>query len=58
VSGGGEMIFEGSISSLKHFKEDVREIAAGQECGIGLEGWEDFQAGDYMETFRREREEI
>ncbi|HYT13540.1 MAG TPA: translation initiation factor IF-2 [Candidatus Nitrosopolaris sp.] len=58
VSGGGEMIFEGSISSLKHFKEDVREMPAGQECGIGLEGWEDFQAGDYMETFRREREEI
>jgi translation initiation factor IF-2 len=58
VSGGEEPLFEGPISSLKHFKEDVREMAAGQECGIGLEGWEDFQAGDYMETFRREREEI
>src|SRR5207245_4288285 len=41
VSGGGEMIFEGSISTLKHFKEDVRERSAGQECGIGREGWED-----------------
>ncbi len=58
VGGGDEVLFEGPITSLKHFKEDVREMSAGQECGIGLEGWEDFQAGDYMETFRREREEI
>jgi translation initiation factor IF-2 len=58
VSASDEPLFEGGISSLKHFKEDVREVTAGQECGIGLQGWEDFQAGDYMETFRREREEI
>jgi translation initiation factor IF-2 len=43
---------------LKHFKEDVREMPAGQECGIGLEGFEDFQTGDTMETYRLEREEI
>src|SRR5437667_2191643 len=53
-----EQVFEGRISSLKHFKEDVREMPAGQECGIGLEGWEDFQPGDTMETYRLEREEI
>ncbi len=53
-----EMIHEGRINSLKHFKEDVREMLAGQECGIGLEGWEDFQPGDTMETYRLEREEI
>ncbi|HEY0829946.1 MAG TPA: translation initiation factor IF-2 [Candidatus Dormibacteraeota bacterium] len=53
-----EMIHEGRINSLKHFKEDVREMPAGQECGIGLEGWEEFQAGDTMETYRLEREEI
>ncbi|HKW06320.1 MAG TPA: translation initiation factor IF-2 [Candidatus Dormibacteraeota bacterium] len=53
-----QMIHEGRINSLKHFKEDVREMPAGQECGIGLEGWEDFQAGDTMETYRLEREEI
>src|SRR5216110_1303474 len=53
-----EQVFEGRISSLKHFKEDVREMPAGQECGIGLEGWEDFQPGDSMETYRLEREEI
>ena len=53
-----EMIHEGRINSLKHFKEDVREMPAGQECGIGLESWEDFQPGDSMETYRLEREEI
>src|SRR6267378_6631862 len=55
---GKEMVFEGRISSLKHFKEDVREMPAGQECGIGLEGFEAFQPGDTMETYRLEREEI
>jgi translation initiation factor IF-2 len=55
---GREMVFEGKVNSLKHFKEDVREMLAGQECGIGLEGYEAFQAGDTMETYRLEREEI
>src|SRR5229473_1551982 len=55
---GREMVFEGKINSLKHFKEDVREMVAGQECGIGLEGYEAFQTGDTMETYRLEREEI
>ena len=55
---GGNQIFEGRITSLKHFKEDVREMAAGQECGIGLEGYDSFEAGDLMETFRLEREEL
>src|SRR5437870_5379019 len=53
-----EMVHEARINSLKHFKEDVREMPAGQECGIGLEGWEDFQPGDTMEPYRLEREEI
>jgi translation initiation factor IF-2 len=56
--GVGQQVWEGRITSLKHFKEDVREIVAGQECGIGLEGFEDFQPGDTMETYRLEREEI
>jgi translation initiation factor IF-2 len=58
LSRGKEQVFEGRINSLKHFKEDVREMPAGQECGIGLEGFETFEAGDSMETFRLEREEI
>ena len=56
---GRDQVWEGRINSLKHFKEDVREMVAGQECGIGLEGgFEGFQAGDTMESFRLEREEI
>jgi translation initiation factor IF-2 len=55
---GKEQIHEGRISSLKHFKEDVREMPAGQECGIAVEGYEAFVAGDTMETYRLEREEL
>src|SRR5919202_967456 len=55
---GRDQIWEGRISSLKHFKEDVREMVAGQECGIGLGGFEGFEAGDTMESFRLEREEV
>ena len=58
LSRGGNQIHEGRITSLKHFKEDVREMAAGQECGIGLEGFDTFEPGDLMETFRLEREEL
>jgi len=39
------------IASLKRFKEDVREVAQGYECGIGLEGFEDFQEGDIFEAY-------
>jgi translation initiation factor IF-2 len=55
---GREMVFEGRINSLKHFKDDVREMQAGQECGIGLEGFEAVEPGDVIETYRLEREEI
>jgi translation initiation factor IF-2 len=58
LSRGREQLFEGRVSSLKHFKEEVREMIAGQECGIGLEGFEDVQAGDTIECFRLEREEL
>jgi translation initiation factor IF-2 len=55
---GREQVWEGRIRSLKHYKEDVREMTAGDECGVGLEGFEGFEAGDVMETFRLELEEI
>jgi translation initiation factor IF-2 len=55
---GREQVWEGRINSLKHFKDDVREMVAGQECGIGLEGFEGFEVGDKMETFRLELEEV
>ena len=54
----GEVIKEGAkISSLKRFKEDVKEVVQGYECGIGLEGFDDFQEGDILEvyTIREER---
>jgi translation initiation factor IF-2 len=44
-------IYEGKISSLKRFTEDVREVASGFECGIGLDGFNDFHEGDIIETF-------
>jgi translation initiation factor IF-2 len=53
-----QQVWEGRISSLKHHKDDVREMIAGQECGIGLDHFEDFQPGDIMETHRLELQEL
>ncbi len=47
----GIVIWEGGLSSLKHFKEDRREINAGYECGIGLEDYGDVKVGDIIECF-------
>ena len=51
----GEVVHEGSISSLKHFKEDVNEMTAGFECGVGVSSFIDFEEGDVLETYRREK---
>jgi translation initiation factor IF-2 len=50
----GTVMFEGGISSLKRFKDDVREVAAGYECGLGLDGFDDIQVGDQIEFLHRE----
>ena len=50
----GEVIFEGRIASLKRFKEDVREVQAGYECGIRLEGFDKIRVGDIIEAFKKE----
>ncbi|MDA1096470.1 MAG: translation initiation factor IF-2 [Chloroflexi bacterium] len=50
----GAVIYEGPISSLRHFRDEVREATAGQECGIAMEGFGEFEAGDLIATFRRE----
>jgi translation initiation factor IF-2 len=50
----GTVMFEGGISSLKRFKDDVREVAAGYECGLGLDGFNDLQVGDQIEFLHRE----
>jgi translation initiation factor IF-2 len=44
------VIHSGKIASLKRFKDDVREVAAGYECGIGLEGFDDIHVGDMLEA--------
>lgn len=44
----GQVIWQGRIASLKRFKEDVREVAQGYECGIGLDGFDDFREGDVI----------
>ncbi len=51
----GVIIWKGAVTSLRRFKEDVREVAAGFECGIGLSNNQDLREGDVIETFE-ERE--
>ena len=51
----GTVIWKGTIQSLRRFKDDVREVAAGFECGIGLSDFQDLKEGDVIETFE-ERE--
>jgi translation initiation factor IF-2 len=47
----GQEVWKGQIASLRHFKEDVREMAAGFECGIQLDGFDDVREGDVIECF-------
>jgi translation initiation factor IF-2 len=51
---GGAEIYDGSITSLKHEKEDEREVHAGFECGIGIKGFAEFQPGDVLECYAEE----
>ncbi|HSA96631.1 MAG TPA: translation initiation factor IF-2 [Acidobacteriota bacterium] len=52
---GREVIHQGRITSLKHLKENVTEVKKDYECGIGVGGFGDFQPGDTIETFVREK---
>jgi len=52
---GGEQIFKGKLGSLKRFKDDVREVTSGMECGIGINNFSDIQIGDQIEAFVTER---
>jgi translation initiation factor IF-2 len=47
----GIVIFEDKISSLRRFKDDVKEVAQGYECGIGLERFNDIKIGDVLEAY-------
>lgn len=50
----GIVVFEGTIDSLKRFKDDVREVSSGYECGVGMERFNDIHEGDILEFFTLE----
>jgi translation initiation factor IF-2 len=52
----GELITQTTLTSLKRFKEDVKEAATGFECGIGLKEFNQFEVGDIIEFYRKEKE--
>ena len=54
VKRGEEVLSESRVSSLRRFKDDAREVQAGVECGIGVEGFGEFQEGDVIEAFHTE----
>jgi translation initiation factor IF-2 len=47
-----KLIYEGRVSSLKRFKDDVKEVISGFECGVGLENFDDIKVGDVMEVYK------
>ncbi|PWH19191.1 MAG: translation initiation factor IF-2, partial [Ardenticatenia bacterium] len=51
----GEQVYDGTIASLRRFTEDVAEVNAGYECGIALENFQDYQVGDIIECYKKER---
>ncbi len=48
----GSVVYDGRVASLRRFKEDVSEVVAGYECGVGLERFRDVKEGDVIETYR------
>lgn len=52
---GKELVYDGKVESLKRFKDDVREVNEGYECGIMLDGFQSFEVGDVIEAFTMER---
>jgi len=53
---GGELVHEGKIETLKRFKDDVKEVRAGYECGINISAYNDYQEGDIIECFEIEEQ--
>jgi translation initiation factor IF-2 len=48
----GQEIYDGRVSSLKRFKDDVREVLEGFECGVGIENFNDIKVGDIIEVYK------
>ncbi|MEZ6194401.1 MAG: translation initiation factor IF-2 [Planctomycetota bacterium] len=55
VTRDGVVVYQGKIASLRHHKDDVKEIKEGQECGIRMEGFDDVKVGDVIEPFEIEQ---
>lgn len=55
VRRGNKVLADSTVSSLRRFKDDVREVATGYECGVGVQGFSDFEVSDVLEFYRRER---
>lgn len=53
VKRGEEVVYEGKVATLKHVKEDAREITVGFDCGITFDGWTGYKEGDIVEAFER-----
>lgn len=51
ISREGEQIFEGELASLKRFKDDVKEVKTGFECGLVMDGFNDIKEGDIIEAY-------
>ena len=47
----GIVIYTGSLGSLKRFKDDVKDVAKGYECGLNIDGYNDIKIGDFVEAF-------
>ncbi|MDP1857381.1 MAG: hypothetical protein Q8K82_01855, partial [Gemmatimonadaceae bacterium] len=47
-------VYNGTLSSLRRFKDDVKEVKEGYECGIGLENFNDLKVGDVIECYKKE----
>ena len=48
------VVYDGRVTSLRRFKDDVREVASGYECGVGLENYQDVKVGDFIEAYDTE----
>ena len=51
----GDLVYEGISQTLKHFKDEVNEVRSGMECGIRLDGFDDFKEGDIIECYMQEK---
>jgi translation initiation factor IF-2 len=54
----GVVTYEGELTSLKRFKDDVEEIGNGYECGVVISGYDDVIPGDVLETFKKVEQKV